>query len=32
MLNLGNPDERTILELPNVIKNKTNSSSELVFE
>lgn len=32
VLNLGNPDERTILELANVIKNKTNSSSELVFE
>lgn len=32
VLNLGNSDERTILELANIIKNKTKSQSQIVFE
>jgi len=32
VFNLGNPDERTILELANLIKKMTNSSSEIIFE
>lgn len=32
MFNLGNPDEKTILELANLIKEMTSSSSEIVFE
>ena len=31
VINLGNPDERTILSLAEIIKKITNSSSELVF-
>jgi len=32
VLNLGNPNEKTILDLANVIKNMTNSSSKTTFE
>jgi UDP-glucuronate decarboxylase len=32
VFNLGNPDERSILELANLIKNLANSKSEIVFE
>ncbi len=32
VLNLGNPDEKTILELANMIKRMTNSLSEIAFE
>lgn len=32
VFNLGNPDEKTILELANFIKNITKSSSKIVFE
>jgi dTDP-glucose 4,6-dehydratase len=31
-VNLGNPDERTLLELAEVVKRLTGSSSEIVFE
>ncbi|OGH11993.1 MAG: NAD-dependent dehydratase [Candidatus Levybacteria bacterium RIFCSPHIGHO2_01_FULL_36_15] len=31
-LNLGNPDEYTIIEMANIIKNLTKSNSEIVFE
>jgi dTDP-glucose 4,6-dehydratase len=31
-VNLGNPDERTLLELAETIKRVTNTSSEIVFE
>ncbi len=31
-VNLGNPDERTLLELAEVIKRLTGTSSEIVFE
>lgn len=32
VINIGNPDERTILELATIIKKMTNSRSEIVFE
>ena len=32
VFNLGNPDERTILDIAKLIKNMTNSSSRIVFE
>lgn len=32
VFNLGNPSEKTILELANLIKKLVNSSSEIVFE
>ncbi len=32
VINLGNPDERTILEMANLIKKTTDSSSEITFE
>jgi nucleoside-diphosphate-sugar epimerase len=32
VFNLGNPDERSILDLSKLIKNMTNSSSGIVFE
>lgn len=32
VFNLGNPDERTILDLAQLIKNMTNSSSKIIFE
>lgn len=32
VVNIGNPDERTILELATMIKDITDSSSEIVFE
>lgn len=32
VLNLGNPEEKTILELANIVKEKTGSSSSIVFE
>lgn len=32
VFNLGNPNEKTILEIANLIKNLTKSSSEIVFE
>jgi len=32
IINLGNPDERTILDLANLIKKMTNSKSEITFE
>lgn len=32
VINLGNPEEKTILELANIIKDKVSSSSSLVFE
>lgn len=32
VFNLGNPDERSICDMANLIKEMTNSSSEVVFE
>ncbi|MBI2031335.1 MAG: SDR family oxidoreductase [Candidatus Levybacteria bacterium] len=32
VINLGNPDERTILDLAHLIKKMTNSNSEITFE
>jgi len=32
VFNLGNPDERNILDIAKLIKNLTNSSSEIIFE
>lgn len=32
VINLGNPDERTIIELAGIIKKMTHSSSSIVFE
>src|SRR3989338_3673351 len=32
VLNLGNPNEKTVLELANIIKKMTNSSSKTTFE
>lgn len=32
VFNLGNPDERSILDIAKLIKNLTNSKSEIVFE
>lgn len=32
VVNLGNPDEKTILELAEIIKDMTNSTSEINFE
>lgn len=32
VINLGNPNEKTILELAQIIKKMTNSKSEIVFE
>lgn len=32
VVNLGNPDERTILELATIVKEMTQSSSEIIFE
>src|SRR3989344_2093273 len=32
VFNLGNPDERTVLDIANLIKKMTGSSSEIVFE
>ena len=32
VFNLGNPDERTILDIAKLIKNMTGSSSEMTFE
>ena len=32
VFNLGNPDERTVLNIAKLIKNMTQSSSEIVFE
>ena len=32
VFNLGNPDEKTILQLAELIKKLTNSSSEIIFE
>lgn len=32
VFNLGSPDERTILDIARLIKNMTNSTSEIVFE
>jgi nucleoside-diphosphate-sugar epimerase len=32
VINIGNPDERTIKEIATVIKNLTGSSSEIVYE
>lgn len=32
VINLGNPNEKTILEIARIIKKITNSSSEIVFE
>lgn len=31
-INLGNPSEYTMLELANLVKEKTNSNSEIIFE
>jgi len=31
-VNLGNPDEFTILELANIVKKLTNSKSEIIFK
>ena len=31
-INIGNPDERTILDIAEIIKKKTNSQSEIVFK
>ena len=31
-VNLGNPDERTLLELAETVKRVTGTSSEIVFE
>lgn len=32
VINLGNPDEKTILEIAKIIKEMTNSKSEIVFD
>ncbi len=32
VFNLGNPDERSVLDIARLIKNLTNSKSEIVFE
>ena len=32
VINLGNPDERSMKELANIIKNLTSTSSDIVFE
>jgi nucleoside-diphosphate-sugar epimerase len=32
VFNLGNPEEKSILEIANLIKNMTNSKSKIVFE
>ena len=32
VVNLGNPEERTVVELAEIIKKLTNSSSEILFE
>ncbi len=32
VLNIGNPNEKTILDLANIIKKMTNSSSKIIFE
>lgn len=32
VFNLGNPDERKVLEIATIIKNMTNSSSKITFE
>lgn len=32
VINMGNPDERTILQLATIIKEMTNSGSEIIFE
>ena len=32
VINLGNPDEKTILEIAKIIKDMTNSKSEIVFD
>jgi len=32
VFNLGNPDERTVLDIAKLIKNMTQSTSEIVFE
>ncbi len=32
VLNMGNPNEKTVLELANIIKKMTNSTSEIIFE
>jgi nucleoside-diphosphate-sugar epimerase len=32
VFNLGNPDERSILDIAKLIKNLTNSKSEIIFE
>lgn len=32
VFNLGNPDERMIMDIASLIKNMTNSTSEIVFE
>lgn len=32
VFNLGNPDERTVLDIANLIKNMVKSTSEIVFE
>ncbi len=32
VINIGNPEEKTVLELANIIKKMTNSSSSIVFE
>lgn len=32
VINLGNPDERNIVDVARFIKNKIESSSEIIFE
>ncbi len=32
VINIGNPDERTILDVANLIKSKTNSQSSVIFQ
>lgn len=32
VINLGNPDERTIVDLAKIVKELTNSTSEIIFE
>lgn len=32
VINLGNPDEKTILELAEIVKDMTNSNSEIIYE
>lgn len=32
VINIGNPDERTVLELANLVKQMTSSQSEIVYE